>query len=515
MNAGILTSLIGLGINNMQDRINQERLQTVNQAFNLSTKTMPLNRGYFGPGGEVIDPESDYVVSQMDKGERFVTPTLKIYKSKSKKMHEDMEDDEVTDIIKSGSFAFSERKFFTPDDYDDDVLGYGVAHYEEDEDFELEAVNLAQVFKDPNKEISFSDGVGEIEKYYKTKDDNNKNIDIFDKITNQENIQARAPYVLKLMEIHKGDTSAKSPIIPQKFGYGGQVKKYKNGQDIYGDEVVQNMYDDELERLDSLDEMNDQMFLLGGIQGAQSTIGNRINNTAGLLVDTIGTSLQNTRVDPDLMDTSLASGMFEEVSNATADQLANTGFGRANSLISNVAARNPELARRLGPSLLGSAVENSNRVRGSIAMDNLAQRRGRYSFLNNASNFNRAQRNKAEAATNDLINRKVSGLATAANRFLTNDSAISANALDFMRGNMAQFNRNNIATGNMRRSLLGDRMNYEVQRQGQRAFSDRFDRMMSQNQSQSFVAPTPDGLNDIYGIYDYMPPAGVDYSNLG
>ncbi len=193
--------------------------KALNEAFKLSGKT--VSPSAFGKGG-MIEGE-DMIPVQMELGEVYVTPELNIYDSKAKTTHEEMDKSLITDVVKQRAFAFSNRKNFNASKYADEVLGYGFAHYTEDDNYSLEQVKMGDVFGDSSKEIPFSEAIKKVQQKYKTVRETDKDADVFTRTTNQENKQARLPYVNRLISLHEGNKTNVEPIVPQQFAEGGPI----------------------------------------------------------------------------------------------------------------------------------------------------------------------------------------------------------------------------------------------------------------------------------------------------
>lgn len=229
LNAGILPA-IGLGLvsaagglqSAAQTNADYFDDKTLADKFELSSKT--VSPSILGPGG-FMGTGDEKVPVQMEKKETYVTDDLSIYDSKAKAKHEDMDPLKITDVVKPGSFAFSTRKFFTPGNHADELLGYGLAHYNEEGDYELEEVVMGEVFGNSKKEITFAQAADKIRKHFKTVDDGeNRESDLLTKITNQENKQARMPYLNRLIQLHQNPgATLQQGIVPTQYAMGGTM----------------------------------------------------------------------------------------------------------------------------------------------------------------------------------------------------------------------------------------------------------------------------------------------------
>lgn len=195
--------------------------EKLRKEYELLDKSIDPNIGIYGKGGLM-----EMTPVQMDKGEFYADEAMNIFESKSKAKHEDMDDDDVTDLIVKKSFAFSDRLTFKPYDYKDTVLGYNPGYYSEGENggVDLVEVKFSDVFGDSKKEITFSEAAKILKKAYPTYKDGDADADVLTKITNDENKTARASYLNTLIKIQQGlSTPSEETIKPKKFATGGSI----------------------------------------------------------------------------------------------------------------------------------------------------------------------------------------------------------------------------------------------------------------------------------------------------
>lgn len=176
----------------------------------------------------------DMIPVQMEKGEVFLSPDLGIFDTKATKQHKDMNRKEITDVIKQGSFVFSNQKKFKPYDIKDISLGYGVVNYSEDGGYALKKMTMADVLGDSKKDISFSDGAKKIRDSFKVIRDNDVESDLLTKVTNIENMTNRVAYLSKLIEKHENsaDSDNVGDITPKLFAEGGYAIKGNIDDDV-------------------------------------------------------------------------------------------------------------------------------------------------------------------------------------------------------------------------------------------------------------------------------------------
>lgn len=433
----ILGGLLGAGSGlNSAAQSNADFYDTkaIEDKFKMSSKT--VSPSIYGQGGFALG-EDELIPVQMELDETYLTPDLRILDSKAEDVHENMEDDVVTDVVANQSFVLSNRKELKLGDYAKEVLGYGLAKYNEDGDYEFNKVTMKDGFGDSNKKVTYSEASNILKKKYETVRDEDKTNDVFTRITNQENKQARMPFLNKLIQLHEGEEMESQELVPDKYKYGGKVKKMAGGGP-----AVEDLFGEVLSDIQSMEGDN-----IRDYQTNQSTYNNlfkRMNTANGLsaLASGLTTGLQSTRVDPALASTSLANEMFQEVSPALADQISSNNFSNVNSLLGNVARISPEAASNMGPRMMDSALRASNQSRLGILTSNLQQRRGKYKFLDKSRNYNNKERIRAQEASRDLINKKRNVMNNTFTNFLGQRSALDANQVAVNQKNLAQFNLN-------------------------------------------------------------------------
>lgn len=383
----------------------------------LSGKT--INPSIYGAGG-LVDMDA-LIPAQMDKDEMYVTPGLKIFKSKSKSTHEKMDRNQVTDVLAPKSFVFSNRKKFVPKNHMDEILGYGIAYYNEDEDtYELGEIKMKDIFGDSKKAMTYSEGAEMIKKNFKTvKDDKAK--DLLTEITNQENLQARLPYLTKLIGLHEKDNKKIDKMLPMLFGDGGFAEIYDKLAKIQG--RVKNDYNNTVTQGNALfDKLN-------------------LNSGLGALTEMTALGLQSTQVNPRLQSDIFADNMFEEISPASSDQISSNVMDSVNSTIRDIAQENPELALKLAPKLMDSALTKSNDARLRMIENNYGQRRGKYTFLNSVTNKNNLAKIEADETTKNLLNKKTKMMADTYNKWLSHNSDYLTQKYEFENKALQDLNK--------------------------------------------------------------------------
>lgn len=197
-------------------------------------------------GGEEWNP------IQTEVGEYIAHLNGDITPVKAKKLHKNMDDDEVTDILPQGAYVFSRDKKMTIDPRKkfkgmdlDFTLGYGEAYYSEQKP--NTSVPKEVKFTDiMNKLFTPSEYAKVLSQKYPVSD---REFDAFTTLASNENKESRLPY----LEVLKFISEEKKPKTIQQFRYGG-YPKYQYGAEIMGQvagmlplsELVQQLNEDHL-----------------------------------------------------------------------------------------------------------------------------------------------------------------------------------------------------------------------------------------------------------------------------
>ena len=151
---------------------------------------------------------------------------------KAKKLHKNMEDDEVTDILPEGSYVFSRDKKMIIDPKKkfkgmdlDFTLGYGKAYYSEEKpDTSVpKEVKFTDIM---NKKFTPASYAKALTNKFPVSD---REFDAFSTLANSENKASRIPY----LEVLKFISEEKKPKSLELMKYGG-YSKYQYGAEIMG-----------------------------------------------------------------------------------------------------------------------------------------------------------------------------------------------------------------------------------------------------------------------------------------
>lgn len=174
----------------------------------------------FQYGGEV---QPNFSPIQTEKGERLYHLDRSISAVGAKKLHKNMKDNEITDIVQDGTFVLSRDPAMriSKKEANEIILGNEAIKYEQGKPTK------------PPKDIRFGDI---LTKRYHTPSDIGRIVDkkfpistkennIFTKTANEENLSSREMY----MNVLKYLTEIKKPADLGTYKYGGKVKKYQAG----------------------------------------------------------------------------------------------------------------------------------------------------------------------------------------------------------------------------------------------------------------------------------------------
>lgn len=185
------------------------------QNYRTSPSIIPI----YQDGGEV-----ELTPIQTEKGEIAVLEDTTISEVKSDDVHDNMDDEDITDILPAGSWIFSDSVKVKKEDADV-IFGYSQPLYEETSNkTKVEEINFNQLFEEDEDELSTAELALRIKKKFPINDVEEGNL-----LTNAANIEnriSRQPYleVLKMItELHTDDNL----MGVAQFKKGGKVKSKK------------------------------------------------------------------------------------------------------------------------------------------------------------------------------------------------------------------------------------------------------------------------------------------------
>lgn len=377
-------------------------------------------------------PAEELTPVQTEEGEMMLLPSGVLTATKAKEKHDDMDEDDVTDILPAGTIIFSnslDNMLPINEELEDTILGYGTAFYSEDGDnTEVEAVQFEEVLDDKKKKMTFAEIATNIKNKFSTVKDHK---DVFNNITNVENMQARIPFLMKLTELQDkvmGTSSIPTTQTAQAFSKGGVVKKYPLGGQIYDpkitiDDLLQK-YTDFLDTTKANLEKENTDRAAGDLALEKDL--RRNNVMANAVLGPLGYLMQNPQVKPAYTDTNLSGAMFRPGSTQATQGVANTGMGQVNSLTQELIRQgiNPVDAISMTASARGKATEQANDINLKQLQKNEELDRAKYKFLSEARTTNEAADVKAYNDTTDQQNKIIAGISGEGKTFMKDDSSI-------------------------------------------------------------------------------------------
>lgn len=380
-------------------------------------------------------PAEELTPVQTEEGEMMLMPSGILTATKAKDKHDDMDEDDITDILPAGTIIFSnslDNMLPINEELEDTILGYGTAFYsEEGDNTDVKAVQFEEVLDDKKKKMTFAEIANNIKNKFSTVKDHK---DVFNNITNVENMQARIPFLMKLTGLQDkvmGNSSIPTTATAQSFSKGGVVKKYPlGGQIVYEpaitiDDLLQK-YNDFLDSTKANLEKENADRAAGDLALEKDL--RRNNVRANAVIGPLGYLMQNPQVKPAYTDTNLSGAMFRPGSNQAAQGVANTGMGQVNSLTQELIRQgiNPVDAISMTASARGKATEQANDINLKQLQKNEELDRAKYKFLSEARTSNEAADVKAYNDTNDQQNKIIAGIAGEGKTFIKDDSSIDS-----------------------------------------------------------------------------------------
>lgn len=166
--------------------------------------------------------ELNFSPIQTEKGERFYHLDGSITPTNARKLHKNMSNDEVTDIVPDGTFVASRDPLMrlSKKEADQIVLGNEAVKYQMGKKSKLpKDIKFGDIFT--KRYHTPSELLDRIDKKFPISDKPNN---IFTKLANEENLESRKQYA----DIVKYFTEVKKPMHLDVFKYGG-VKRYQSG----------------------------------------------------------------------------------------------------------------------------------------------------------------------------------------------------------------------------------------------------------------------------------------------
>ena len=155
--------------------------------------------GQYAGGGNIEGPPGELIPVQTEKGEVIVIEDGSIFKTKATKTHKQMDADEITDLLLSGTHVASNSKSesMTKKDADKIIMGYDIVTYDEAGNSSKPKENkLGDLFK--KKQMTHAEILEAVKDKYPTNDD--IKYDPFLRKANKENLKSRLPYIQAVIQ---------------------------------------------------------------------------------------------------------------------------------------------------------------------------------------------------------------------------------------------------------------------------------------------------------------------------
>ena len=479
---GLLGGVIGgatgfaSAVSNKVDYEESERDK--NKAYIQNNTVQPFSNSY-ETGGEVQE-SLNLSPAQTEKGESMLLPDGTFTKVASKEKHSKMEDDEITDLLPSGTLIFSEKLKFDPSDIgeEENLLGYGTDVYEDGQTpSKINKVLFTNLVG--GKKLSFSDAAKMIDRKYPINTDNDK--DVLTMKTNNNNRINRAELLGKLFEIQEaqkgvppiegteeygngGMASPKPNEVPVPYYGGGgntgdkladkvPVPYYNNGGDtedeladearlyLANDDIFNKLYDQTLSSIDRMGVEGRDEFDTG--RKEYSDLNNRLvaSNVLNTGVNVLGNLAQSPIEDPELVDSSFANMEFKQTPNSVIDSQIQQLRAGSNSLAAGLL--NSGTDPRLIPSLLApsrdSELQAESSLRSRQLLDQTNQDRARGAAFQVDRDFN--NRGRVRAGNDQRTNRNQikNNLANIISSGIVANSSLDSSNVANQRANRSQF----------------------------------------------------------------------------
>lgn len=190
----IIGGLVGLGTTGINRGKYDDMMQEREKGKLKAATVFGTDLGMYKGGGNVEGEEGELNPVQLEKGEVIVMPDGSIFKTKAKKTHKQMDDDEVTDILPTGAFVASNarKESILKKKADKISLGYDIVTYEEDGNSSAPKENmLGDLFN--KKKMTPAEILDIVKNKFPTNED--VEYDPFLKRANKGNLKARLPYI--------------------------------------------------------------------------------------------------------------------------------------------------------------------------------------------------------------------------------------------------------------------------------------------------------------------------------
>ena len=462
--------------------------------------------GQFENGGMVNLNLGPFIPIQTEKvgklPEKFIHLDGTITDVNATETHKQMDDDEVTDLVLQGTYVASATKKMRIDrkDVEDLVIGVKNSNYTEGSVGEIpELLTMADLFK-KKKKLTPAEIAESIKRKFPLVHKKEVN-DPFTMRTNNENLKARAPYLINLIKLNEKERlGLKSvdevqifnpPSAVPAFGNGGVVGKYQGGGNVgnilgvaatalpFLQQIFGNNQDSQRNPLaDALALGSIPLAAAGvtaningrraGIDGIQS----QFDQLNGALTSNFqGLNSDRQRLNQQSLGTNLATTLLQDrrLPRFTADfsRLQNFNTRTPQNFVNSLATPTFDtnsviagLGSRGAASFLGNQASNLQRQRNDAALRLFQNQRGQDLSIANSltTGFNNLSDRNTQLAQQEvgLRNQGINDLGRSFNTFTNNEGNRLTNAFEVTSGLL-----NNQFQGNA--NLIGQRSALEGQ----------------------------------------------------
>ena len=179
--------------------------------------------GLFADGGAVKSIPEGLVGVQTELGEKFIHLDGTITDVNAVKLHKDMDEQEITDILFEGTYVASnaDAMKITREEADEIFISLQMFPYEEHKQGKIpQETVLSDLFPAGKNELTPAELTQIVKSKFKTVD-RGERADIFNKQTNEENILNRVPYLTPIIQLNEEKRKRKEEKVPKLENGGG------------------------------------------------------------------------------------------------------------------------------------------------------------------------------------------------------------------------------------------------------------------------------------------------------
>jgi hypothetical protein len=430
-------------------------------------------------GGAVVEDEAVIDVPiQAEVGEMFFLPNGDLVETNADKTHKEMKRGEVSDIVPNGTYVLSnsQKKLIDLAKIKDHIVGYGKGEYSETHgNTPLTKIKVGDILGEKGK-ITPAEAGRRVVRLYKLIDNPEEK---FEKLTNDENRNARLAAMRVIMQHQEGVYNGKPENMPNLFALGGPVTPCDDGfvWDYAKQECVVNDkgLDDGLTEVPfdphsanlgttgptinppvanpvapttvpgaTIDTYTKDMFapyerdIAENLQASDAYFKDakktnnrlynrqRLRNLGTLTTNVLGKVMQNPNVTPEVLDTKFLDSSYQKINESEIQSGLKSMQKNQSALLADVneaggsGAQIASAVARTQSNLLDAEGD----LRTKASQFNRGQDSMRYKRLNEITNANRNAEIGAENATRSNKNALVKGVADDTADFITKSGVL-------------------------------------------------------------------------------------------